>query len=75
MIKFKVITPSKGALERQVMEAIKTGYRRKLTGVFCPEHHQQPTVIVAGSINALDIQLEVCCEKLKEAATKALGGS
>ena len=33
MIKFKVITPRKGALERQVMEAIKRGIRSKLTGV------------------------------------------
>jgi len=73
MIKFKAITPSKGELERQIMEAIKREIQRKLTGVVCPEHHQQPTVIVAGPINALDIQFEVCCDRLKKALEAATG--
>jgi hypothetical protein len=72
MIKVKVITPKKGAIEKAAMESLKKQISEKLKTVQCPDHHQHPEVIITGTFKKPEFRVKGCCQKLIDEATKAL---
>ena len=39
--------------------------RQRVGGLTCPDHHQLPTIIVAGSrLDEISFQVEGCCQKI-----------
>ncbi len=72
IIKFKVITPPKDALQKQVIDAIKKQLNSKLKNVICPIHHQHPEVVISGSINNPKYEIKGCCQVLIDEAKKVL---
>ena len=63
----------KSAMEKAALETIKDGVQKGLSSVRCPEHHKAPRVTASGSsLDRLSWKIDGCCEKVIDAAKKAL---
>ncbi len=72
MINFKVTMPTKDALQKSIIEAIKKELTSKLRNVICPVHHQHPTVVISGTIINPKYEIEGCCQVLIDEVKKVL---
>ena len=72
MIKFNVKLPSKDSITRSIIEAAKKQVSNKLRNVECPDHHQHPEITITGSATHPVFEVSGCCQKLIDAAEKAL---
>lgn len=60
-------------LQSAMLESLKESITARLQDVRCPEHNQYPTIEMEGaSLGTLEAKVYGCCEKLRDAATKAL---
>lgn len=71
-IKFKVIQPRKGELEKQLWDALKKQIETKLKDVKCPDHNLHPRLVVSGTLHKPDFKINGCCQKLIDMTSVAL---
>ena len=72
MIELKIIQPPKGALEKQLWEAIRRQLAERIHDLECPVHHEHPRVVVSGSIQKPEFKVEGCCQSLIDKVNQAL---
>lgn len=58
-------------LEKHRNASLVNQVKQKLTGVICPEHHQQPTVAFVGS----QLSISNCCDKLQELVNEKMNSA
>jgi hypothetical protein len=55
------------------VEEFKARTRDKLSGVFCPLHHQTPRLKFEGqTLRDIRVSLSACCDRLAQLANKAI---
>jgi hypothetical protein len=75
-IEFRVIAPKKGTIQRQAWESIKSQLietvEDRLRSIECSEHHQRPRVVIGGSLERPEFEVQGCCQDLIDQAMEAL---
>jgi len=62
-----------GGLDRLVLDQLKQSMQQKVQGLTCPEHMMSATVQVNGdSLAGLKVQIQACCDAMRQRVTKAL---
>jgi hypothetical protein len=70
MTDIKVTVPN---IEKAVFQSVKESIEKKLAAIRCPDHRRSPRVTASGtSVSNLKWKVDGCCQKVIDAATKAL---